>query len=68
MAKISNIDAIVELIMREARSRKSPGLVFAIYRVHREVSERINLVMEQHLNEQRIENRKDKEAEWAKGM
>lgn len=55
MTEISNIDAIIELIMREARSRKVGDLTTRIYRVHREVSERINEVMENTAEEERRE-------------
>ena len=54
MVEISNIDAIIELILREARSRKGLSLVTRIYNVHNEVNRKIGEVMNNfHIDELR---------------
>jgi len=68
MVEISNIDATIDLILREARARKAGDLITRIYRVHREVSERINEVMEKTAEEVSRKKKEQKHADWAKGM
>ncbi|MBA7494442.1 hypothetical protein ES702_05018 [subsurface metagenome] len=57
MVEISNIDAIIELILREARGRKGPSLVVKIYNVHNEIDRRLGEAMEKYSNEERRKNK-----------
>lgn len=68
MVEISNIDAIIELIMREARARKGPSLVVKIYNVHNEIDRRVGEIMADYSNEEKRKAKADKLAAWRKGM
>jgi len=68
MTEISNIDAIIDLIMREARARKGLSLVTRIYTVTSEVDRRIGDIMRDFSHEERKQKEQEKQAEWNKGM
>jgi len=53
MVEISNLDAIIELILREARARKGPSLTTRVYNVVREVDRSIGDIMETLSHEER---------------
>jgi type II secretory ATPase GspE/PulE/Tfp pilus assembly ATPase PilB-like protein len=53
MVEISNIDAIIELILREARARAGQDIVFHTYRVCMEIQTRIMEVMDKAGEEER---------------
>jgi len=68
MTEISNIDAIIELIMREARARKGDDLIHRTYTVQVLIDERLTEIRENLREEERRKKDKEKEAEWDKGM
>jgi len=68
MVEISNIDAIVELILREARSRKRMNLIQRILDVHSEVFGELVKIFDTIKKEEMKEKEKDRQAEWAKGL
>jgi len=68
MAEISSIDAIIDLIMREARARKGHSLKTRVYNVKNEVDRRIGLIMEDFEQQESKEKWKERRAEWSKGM
>ena len=53
MVEISNIDAIIEFILREARSRSGKDLTFHVYRVCMEIQTRIMELMDKAREEER---------------
>lgn len=53
MVEISNIDAIIELILREARARKGPSLTTRVYNVIREIDRSVGDIMENLSDEER---------------
>ena len=59
MAEISNIDAIIELIMREARSRKGLSLKTRVYNVKNEVNRRVGLIMVDYEHQAKSEKKLD---------
>jgi len=68
MTEISNIDAIVELTLREARARKDMNLIQRILDVHSEVFGELVKIFDTIKREEMKEKEKDKQAEWNKGM
>ena len=68
MTNISNIDAILDLIMREARARKGHSLKTRVYNVKNEVDRRLGFVMSEYEHDERSKAKVKREAEWAKGM
>ena len=53
MVEISNIDAIIELILREARARKGTPLTTRIYEVSSDVNLQVFKLVENYRNEER---------------
>lgn len=68
MVEISNIDAIVELIMREARARKDMNLIQRILDVHSDVFAELVKIFDTIKREEMKEKEKEKQAGWNKGM
>ncbi len=68
MTEISNIDAIIDLIMREARSREEKYPVSRISTVMCEVNTRVDQLID---NLTKLDNKEEKEGRqraWSKGM
>jgi len=53
MTEVPNIDAIIELIMTEARAMKGPSLKTRVYNVKNEVDRRIGFIMEDDERQER---------------
>lgn len=68
MTEISNIDAIVELTLREARARKDMNLIQRILAVHSDVFGELVKIFDTIKREEMKEKEKDNQAEWAKEM
>lgn len=61
MPEISNIDAIIDLIMREARASKGLSLKTRVYNVKNEVDRRIGLIMETYKPQERRKKEDEKQ-------
>lgn len=68
MVEISNIDAIIELILREARAREDPNRIQNILNVHSEVFGELIKIFDTMKKEESRKKDADRKAEWAKGM
>jgi len=68
MAEISNIDAIIELIMRDARARAKHDIAYGLHEVMSELSHRTQDIYNTLREEEKANADVNREAEWAKGM
>lgn len=53
MTEISNIEAIIELILREARNRRNFGRVTTINLIRQEINRELNQIIETYDQEER---------------
>jgi len=68
MSEISNIDAIIELIMREARARKETSLIQGTYTVQVLIDERLKEIRDSLRQEEMSKAEFKRQAAWNKGM
>lgn len=68
MSEISNIDAIIELIMREARSRRDFGRVTTINLIRQEINRELNDIIEVYEQEDRKKKEAERQSTWSNGM
>ncbi len=68
MGEISNIDSIVELTLREARSREGPNSIQKILEVHSDVFGELVKIFDNTKRQDTEKKAADQQADWAKGM